>query len=325
MSRRSIPVVWRDAIGDSDLDSTAKLVAYQLTRWMNGRGVCFPSREEIAAKASLSVRAVELAISRLEADGWLQIERSRGRRSHRYCAALPPTANEIRRSEWPTANERPSNGERRSSNGERRSPEDVVRRRSVRPLPPTRFRARRRGRRAMRGEGSLRASASAAAGCAPSSMLTRTSAPTASSRSRTARAVAAPSTARSVLRATAPTASRRSMRSAVRGHSISDRSAIDPRPSGACRIRVCDRRRADGRRDPLPRRDGRLRVARPLRVDGRALGRVRSSSSSARATVRVAQPAGSASALAARLLSGLQALSPDTHACGAAACLRALR
>jgi hypothetical protein len=129
MSRRSIPVVWRDAIGDSDLDSTAKLVAYQLTRWMNGRGVCFPSREEIAAKASLSVRAVELAISRLEADGWLQIERSRGRRSHRYCAALPPTANEIRRSEWPTANERPSNGERRSSNGERRSPEDVVRRR----------------------------------------------------------------------------------------------------------------------------------------------------------------------------------------------------
>jgi Helix-turn-helix domain len=127
--RRSLVVVWRDAIGDCDLDSTAKLVAYQLTRWMDARGFCYPSREEIAAKASLSVRAVDLAIRRLESQGWLLIERSRGRQSNRYKATLSPTANEIRRSEWGNRASDAPNSASDAPNGERRSPEDVLRRR----------------------------------------------------------------------------------------------------------------------------------------------------------------------------------------------------
>ena len=71
------------------------------------------------------VRAVEKALRRLEADGWLAIEQGGGRgEDDVYQAELPETANDVRRFEWEKANERPSKGERRSVKGERRSPED---------------------------------------------------------------------------------------------------------------------------------------------------------------------------------------------------------
>ena len=108
MSRRSIPIIWRDAIGDSDLDSTAKLVAYALSTWMNGQGSCRPGREAIARRTSLTVRAVELATRRLEDRGCVEVERTAGGNHfttmNRYVALLPPGANEVRRSEWRGAN-----------------------------------------------------------------------------------------------------------------------------------------------------------------------------------------------------------------------------
>jgi hypothetical protein len=117
--------VWRDAVRDSELDATAKLVAFVLSTYMNGRGCARPSKETLAAGASLSSgrRAVDHAVDRLEGAGFLEVERSRGRTANRYQATLSPTAHELRRSEWETAQETQPN----------RAPDDRQPRTSRRP------------------------------------------------------------------------------------------------------------------------------------------------------------------------------------------------
>jgi hypothetical protein len=123
MGAKSKVAVWRDTLRDSKLDRTAKLVGLTLSTYMDRQGLAWPSQDTIAAGASLSDRAVCLATERLESAGFLEVERSRGRSSHRYAATLPPTANALRRSEWANSERHAPNSERRSSNGERRSPE----------------------------------------------------------------------------------------------------------------------------------------------------------------------------------------------------------
>jgi hypothetical protein len=83
------PTVWRDAVRDSDLDATAKLVAYTLSTFMNGAGTCWPSKGLLAVRCGRSVRTVDRAIERLEAAGFLVVGRTRGRTSNRYEAVLP--------------------------------------------------------------------------------------------------------------------------------------------------------------------------------------------------------------------------------------------
>jgi hypothetical protein len=73
-------------VRDSDLPSTAKLVAFVLSTYMDRNGHAWPSKETIAAGASLSRRAVDPAIDRLEGTGLIQVERSRSRRGNRYRA-----------------------------------------------------------------------------------------------------------------------------------------------------------------------------------------------------------------------------------------------
>ena len=87
--RRSPTIVWRDAVRDSDLDGTAKAVAYTLSTYMNGKAEAFPSKATLAAGASLCDRAADRAILRLEATGFLRVERTRGRMSNRYYGAHP--------------------------------------------------------------------------------------------------------------------------------------------------------------------------------------------------------------------------------------------
>lgn len=67
--------------------------------------MCWPSQDLVAANASLSDTAVRVATQRLEAKGYLRVERSQGRSAHHYLARLPATANELRRSEWATTND----------------------------------------------------------------------------------------------------------------------------------------------------------------------------------------------------------------------------
>ncbi len=82
---------WREAVRESDADSTAKTVAWALSTWMNSSGSAFPSKQTIARGASLSVRAVDAAIDRLDVENGgelLIVSRRRGSRGWRYQAVI---------------------------------------------------------------------------------------------------------------------------------------------------------------------------------------------------------------------------------------------
>jgi hypothetical protein len=127
VSRKSLVAAWRDAVRDSALSTTAKVVAYTLSTYLNGRGTAFPSRQLLAEGSSLGVglRSVDAALRELEMAGYLDIERSRGRSSHTYQAIVPSTAHPLRRSEFATAQEKALNGARGASNRARGAHEDV--------------------------------------------------------------------------------------------------------------------------------------------------------------------------------------------------------
>ncbi len=118
------PTQWRDAIRDSDeLDRTAKLVAFVLSTYMNGSGKAFPSKGTIAAGAGLGSgrRAVDQAIVRLEAAGYLDVQRTKGRTSWRYTATTNgATSHALRRS---TSHESHSTSHESTANGARRATE----------------------------------------------------------------------------------------------------------------------------------------------------------------------------------------------------------
>src|SRR5436305_519399 len=89
------PTRWRDALRDSDLDRTAKLVGFVLSTYMSGKGKAWPAKITIARGAGLGRpeqkgnTAVDNAVDRLEAAGFLDVERRRGRGGFSYQAAIP--------------------------------------------------------------------------------------------------------------------------------------------------------------------------------------------------------------------------------------------
>jgi hypothetical protein len=91
----NVVIPWREAIRDSDLDRTAKLVAYTLSTYMNGGGAAFPSKTLLARGASLGnpnhkgSSALDAAVNRLEAAGFVAITRRRGRKGFSYQAVIP--------------------------------------------------------------------------------------------------------------------------------------------------------------------------------------------------------------------------------------------
>jgi hypothetical protein len=139
VKRKSAVAVWRDAVRDSGLDSTAKLVAFCLSTYFDVSGRTYggrysPSRTTLARGCSLSDRAVDAALVRIEASGFLTVERTTGgnARTNVYNAQIASTANEVRRSEWSTANLTTPNGESDDPNGERGSQESVSDRKRTR-------------------------------------------------------------------------------------------------------------------------------------------------------------------------------------------------
>ena len=114
MTRRPLVAEWRNTVRESGLDRTAKLVAFVLSTYMSGEGVAWPSKDTIAAGASLVPRAVDAAIDRLEAFGLLDVERSKGRKANRYRARDAGLTVQGGRGSTPhlmqpTPHERPSN------------------------------------------------------------------------------------------------------------------------------------------------------------------------------------------------------------------------
>jgi hypothetical protein len=121
---KSVPQVWRDAVRDSSLDSTAKGVAYALTTWMNLQGHAFPGRAALAAGAGYTVRTIDRAVPRLEKAGLLRVVRNGGRsKANYYIALLPERATESRRSEWERATLTTEKGDSEARNSDRVSPE----------------------------------------------------------------------------------------------------------------------------------------------------------------------------------------------------------
>ena len=94
---RSLVMEWRDAVRDSDLPASVRLVAFALSTRMSSSGNAYPSKERIAADCGLSKRTVDVAIDRLEGAGLLSVSRSKGRSSNRYQAI--PTLQELQGSE----------------------------------------------------------------------------------------------------------------------------------------------------------------------------------------------------------------------------------
>src|SRR5205823_4679656 len=56
------------------------------------RGMCWPSRQLIAAGASCDKRTVDQAVRRLEHHGFLAVSRTRGRTSNNYWLRIPSAA-----------------------------------------------------------------------------------------------------------------------------------------------------------------------------------------------------------------------------------------
>ncbi len=121
---RAVLAAWRNALRDSDLDSTAKLVGFVLSTYFDGNGNgAHPSQITLAAGASLSTRfkgstAIAGAIDRLEAAGFIEVERRRGQRGFRYTARIPGSGEGLnpawRRGNGGDANPGPDERESRS-------------------------------------------------------------------------------------------------------------------------------------------------------------------------------------------------------------------
>ena len=67
---------------------------------MDADGMCWPSVATLARASRMTTKTVGLALQELEREGFLDVEWSRGRSSHRFQATLPPTASPLRGSEW---------------------------------------------------------------------------------------------------------------------------------------------------------------------------------------------------------------------------------
>jgi hypothetical protein len=93
MTARELPpvAVWRNAVRDSELDRTAKIVGFVLSTYMDANGDnAFPRRQTIAAGADIKwLPTVDAAIQRLELAELLEVSRSKGRKPNRYTAILP--------------------------------------------------------------------------------------------------------------------------------------------------------------------------------------------------------------------------------------------
>ena len=91
MSIKLMSAVWeRD-----DLTSTQKLVLLALADWANDEGLCWPSVDRVALKASLTSRGVQKTIRALEEMQFLRKEEIKGR-GNKYWISIPVSYTHLR-------------------------------------------------------------------------------------------------------------------------------------------------------------------------------------------------------------------------------------
>lgn len=93
MPAKLLLFAWRAALTRSDLPATSRHVALVLSTFMdtNGGGA-WPSLGTLAAAVGRSPRTVQRHLRRLEADGWLLVEPSKGGKpvnTNRWRAHIP--------------------------------------------------------------------------------------------------------------------------------------------------------------------------------------------------------------------------------------------
>ena len=127
---RSLLMRWSDALIESDLRSTTKLVGLVLRKWLNSAGSAYPSQATIATGASVSVKTVQKALRELVDAGFLTYRsRSNGRRSNQYQVVMPedkhPAATSMPDELHRDANPEPSTRQWNDANGEPASHESL--------------------------------------------------------------------------------------------------------------------------------------------------------------------------------------------------------
>ncbi len=83
--------LWCEAIGDSTLPKSVRLVAFALATFMNPEGVARPALATLAARAGVARSTAGEAVARMIGDGWLERLDGGGgsRRATTYRATLP--------------------------------------------------------------------------------------------------------------------------------------------------------------------------------------------------------------------------------------------
>lgn len=100
---------WIVAVRESELDSTARLVAFTLSFHMDADGSkAYPGPTLLSRESGLSLRSVKTKLGELERSGWLEcVERGRstlgGRLANRYRATVPTRAGDAPVQEVPRA------------------------------------------------------------------------------------------------------------------------------------------------------------------------------------------------------------------------------
>jgi hypothetical protein len=82
--------LWFRAVGESDLRTTVKAVAWAIGSLMNANAEAWPSRQTIADSASLRTpKTVDRLVPEIEAAGLVVVRRSGGRVANRYDGTIP--------------------------------------------------------------------------------------------------------------------------------------------------------------------------------------------------------------------------------------------
>ncbi len=87
MAVRVMHWVWEHA---AEVQGNDLLVLLALADWANDDGICWPSIPRLATKARVSVRTAQYIVQRLEARGYVSIERGGGRRHPNHYRVHPP-------------------------------------------------------------------------------------------------------------------------------------------------------------------------------------------------------------------------------------------
>lgn len=90
---RKLPVNWLELIWTSDLESSSKYICAYLRTYMNAKNaMAWPSMARITKDTSLTKNTVIKHIKKIEAAGWLEVDRSKGGHSqttNHYKIAIP--------------------------------------------------------------------------------------------------------------------------------------------------------------------------------------------------------------------------------------------